>query len=434
MNFLGFNFSRKDAAGDNLDTMLRRLETALETASGVAVTPENCTESPTVQAIVNSVSMHIAALPLHVYRPKGRGKVAIPDHPVARLLRNPNEWQTATSFMLDAASVLIRYGRFFAVKTRGSTGPIRALLPVLPSAVELMQDPGSMALSARVTRTGGSQITYPLRSLLYARGRARDFVTGDSPVMEAREAIALEIAAQRFGSAFFGNGAMPGIVFGYEATFRGHVDDKSRESFVTQFQDAYGRKGRFRAMLLPKGMEQRGTIPVENDKAQFLETRRLQRNIIAGAFGVPPHLVGDLERGTFSNVEQQSRDFVQKVVLPYCRIFESAMERDLLTPEDREAGITIRFNLDGTLRGSFKEQADAFKIMREMGALSANEWREFVNMNPVPATSGGDTYWQQGPSGQTSAPTAPGGDDDSRKPTEAQPSTDDGANNDDDDA
>ena len=401
---LEWTLSRKGAGDMALDQIIQRLEAACETASGVVVTPDNCMESPTVQAIVNSVSMHIAALPLHVYRRVGAGREVDPSHPVARLLQRPNPWQTSVDFKLDAVSTLLRHGNFFAVKNRGMTGPIRSLQPVDPSVVELRRDDESMRVDVIVASGTRGMRTYEYSEVLHARGRSRNYLWGDSPVMDAREAIALEIAAQRFGSAFFGNGAMPGIIFGYESTARGHASDEQRASFVQQFQDAYARKGRFRALLLPKGIEKKDTIGIENDKAQFLETRRLQRNIIAGAFGVPPHLVGDLERGTFGNVEQQSIDFVQKVVLPYCRIFEAAMERDLLTPEDRSAGVTIRFNLDGVLRGSFREQQEGLKIMREMGALSPNEWREMVGMNPISADQGGDSYWLQGPSGQSAAP------------------------------
>lgn len=405
MKLFGFDFSRK--ADLTIDQVIKRLEAALETGSGVVVTPETCEESPTVQAIVNAISMHIGSLPVHVYR-KGASngretKEPLPNHTVARLLSAPNEWQTPVNYWMDMASVLVRYGRFVAVKLRGQTGPIRSLLPVNPSAVDLKQDPADLSVIARVRLEGGGQHEYRLSDLHYVRGRACDFLNGDSPVTRAREAIGLEIAAQRFGAAFFGNGAMPGIMFkvaqGYKMT------DEQRNLFVQSFQAAYSSGKRFKAMLPPAGIEKDGeAIAVENDKAQFLETRKLQRSIIAGAFGVPPHLVGDLERGTFSNIEHQSQEFVQKVVMPYVRIIEDAMERDLLTVDDRRQGIVVRFNMDSVLRGDFKSRQDGLKIQRESGVISPNEWREREGMNPISKADGGDSYWQQGPSGQTGRP------------------------------
>lgn len=405
MKIFGFEFSRKSSS---LDEILRRLEALVETAAGIVVTPDNCEESPTVQAVVNAVSMQLVTLPVHVLRKRlesnGReSKELLPNHPVARLLSRPNEWQTETSYWLDAASALVRFGRYFAVKAQGVTGPIRRLYPVHPGAVDLRQD-DDMRVTARVTRTGGGQREYPLDELHFVRGRSRDFLNGDSPVFLARNAIALEIAAQRFGSEFFANGAMPGMVFKYAAGVSGHLSKEQRDAFIASVHEAYGQKKRFRAMLLPGGIEATDPIRVENDKAQFLETRKLQRTIIAGAFGVPPHLVGDLERGTFSNIEHQSQEFTQKVMLPYVRMFESAMERDLLTDDDRRSGVVIRFNLDGALRGDFISRQQGLNIQRAAGVISPNDWREREGMNPIPAEQGGDTYWQQGPSGQGGAP------------------------------
>ena len=145
--------------------------------------------------------------------------------------------------------------------------------------------------------------------------------------------------------------------------------------------------------------------------------------MIAGAFGVPPHLVGDLSRGTYNNVEQQSLDFTLNVVLPYVRIFEAAMERDLLTDDDRRAGIVIRFNLEAALRGDFKTRQEGLKIQREAGVINANEWREHEGMNPISEKDGGEGYWQQGPSGQSANPN----------PSQSEPETPKPANDDQED-
>jgi len=408
MNLFGLeiSFARK-SADLSIDEVIRRLEAIYQTASGISVTPENCEEAPTVQAIVNAITMHIASLPVHVFRKtmsNGRtSKELEPNHPVAKLLKHPNGWQTETNYWLDATSWLVRYGRHFAFKGRGQTGPIRRLEPLHPGSVQLEQE-DDLSVIAHVNLASGGMRDYALGELHYARGRASDGLNGDSPVMRAREAIALEIAAQKFGAQFFGNGAMPGLVFKYAQGMKDMDPEQSRK-FIENFREQYGAKtGRLRAMLMPSGIEMGDPVKIENDKAQFIEARKAQRTIIAGVFGVPPHLVGDLENGTLNNVEQQSRDFHQKVIRPYVTIFESAMERDLLTDEDRRGGIIIRFNMDAHLRGSFKEQQEGLKIQREGGALSANEWREMVNMNPMKPEDGGDTYWQQGPSGQSGKP------------------------------
>jgi len=253
--------------------------------------------------------------------------------------------------------------------------------------VEIMQDSRSLAVQYRYN---GDQ-TYRPDQILHARMGARDFLNGDSPIEDVKESIGLEIAAEQFGGAFFGNGAMPLMYFTLLEGFKDFRTDEERTQFLTKFKEAFGGRRTFSAMMLPKGMGL-DSVKVENDKAQFIETRRFIRSVIAGAFGVPPHLVGDLERATFNNVEQQDTDFVINVVLPIAQTFEAAMERDLLTPEDRAGGVIIRFNLDSIQRADFKSRQEGFQIQRQNGVISANDWREMENQNPISDDDGGDDY------------------------------------------
>lgn len=408
MKILGLDISLAKKEAISLDTLLRRLEASFETSSGIQVTPENCMQSPTVHALVTAISRRISTLPIHVLqRQSSDGRVRkerLPNHPVARLLARPNDWQARANYWQDATSSVIRHGNFYAFKSRGQTGPIRKLLPMHAGSVKPEQR-DDFSVIYKATLNGGQFRELPASDVHHIRGPSRDYVTGDSPVMDVRETIALEIAAETFGASFFGNGAMPSLVFEFMEGFSGFKTDAERRQFVEDFQQAYGKKGRFRALLMPNGIKLNDPIGIENDKAQFLETRKLQRSIIAGAFGVPPHLVGDLERGTFSNIEHQSLDFIQAVVLPYVRVFEDAMERDLLTDEDRRNGVIIRFNLDGALRGDFKSRQEGQQIMRQNGVINANDWRENENLNPISEDDGGEEYWRQGPSGQSGVPT-----------------------------
>lgn len=415
---------RKSSGSDGIgiDTLIKRLEAVYETASGISITPDSCEESPTVKAIVTAVTNRFAVMaPPHVLRKLSNGgrttKERLPNHPVARLLSKPNEWQTRASYWQDASSWLVRYGNFYAFKARGVTGPIRRLLPLDPAACEPKQRP-DWSVVYEATLNGGARKEFLPSEVHHARTRARNGVKGDSPVMDVRESIALEIAAERMGASVFGNGAMPGLVFNYAEGSQGHKDDTERNQFVEDIQRAYGRRGRFKALLLPKGIELNDPITVENEKAQFLQVRQLQRTIIAGAFGVPPHLVGDLSKGTFNNVEQQDINFTTNVILPLVRVFEAAMERDLLTDEDRAGGVIIRFNPDAILRGDFLSRQQGLSIQRTNGVINANEWREREDMNPR-EDAGGDAYYATGPSGQT-----PAGDD---------PSPDEGGGAEDDD-
>jgi len=404
MRFLGLNIGwATKSATLTLDQLIQRLEAVYQTASGSTITPESALQSSTVQAVIRAIGGHIATLPVHVLL-KGTSrnrasKEPLPNHPVQRLLNNPNEHQDRVSYWLDATSWLLRYGNHYGFKARGATGPIRRLESLPPGSVTPSQA-DDLSVSYRVGTSRGEQRIYTAAQIHHARLAASDGVVGDSPVMNARESIGLEIAIEKFGAAFFGNGAMPAVVFSYMAGSQGHKNEEDRKQFIGDFQAAFTGRGRFRAMLLPKGVEMAGEpIALDNDKAQFLQTRKYQRTVIAGAFGVPPQFVGDLERATFNNAEQQSLDFVGNVVLPIVRVFEASMERDLLTDEDRAGGVIIRFNLDGALRGSFLERQQGQKIQREAGVINPNEWRENEGMNPR-SDVGGEAYWDQGPSGQ----------------------------------
>ena len=382
-----------EAKASQFETVLQRLVAAQDGTLSSSVTPENCMESPTVHAIVTAISRRISVTPVHVLR-KGMSdgkeiKEKLPSHSVAKLLRNPNAWQSSHEFFEDATSVLVRYGRFHSYKGQGVTGPIRELIPLHPNAVCPELD-SSYRPTYRVTDVAGGQKIYAPGQMFNVRGPARDFIKGDSPVKDISRTIALEIMAEKFGATFFQNGALPLIIFKFLEGSAGFSTPEQEKEFIKAFHEAFGGNQKHRAMLLPKGFDSPFTVPVEHDKAQFIETRKYQRTVIAGAFGVPPHLVGDLERGTFNNVEQQDKDFTLNVIMPVVQAFESAMERDLLTVADRNSGICIRFNLDSTLRADFKSRQEGLWLQRQAGVRSANEWREIEGLNPRDDEEGDD--------------------------------------------
>jgi HK97 family phage portal protein len=397
VNILGFNIQREEKSAQ-FETVLQRIIAAAEGRSA-SVTPENCEQSPTVKAIVSAISNRLSVTPVHVYRKATKNgretKEQLPNHPVAKLLAYPNEYQTRVSFWADAASTLVRYGNFCAYKGRGSTGPVRFLTPLEPMAIAATKDRQTGAIVYKYGNGPDSQ-DYTIRQLVHVRGTARNFYWGDSPVTDVADTIGLEIAAEKFGLSFFQNGALPLMIFRYMQGSAGFKTADAERQFVEDFQTALGGTKRHRAMLLPKGIETGDPIKVENDKAQMIETRRYQRTVIAGAFGVPPQYVGDLERATFNNAEQQTIQFTADVIYPVVQKFEAALERDLLTDEDWANGVVIRFNLDSILRADFKSRQEGLQIQRQNGVLSADEWREIEGKNPIDEGSGGDEYWRPG--------------------------------------
>ncbi len=398
MKLFGWEITRPEAKGAQFEDVLQRIVAAQGGALGGMVTPETCMQSPTVHAIVTAVSRRMAVSPVHVYKrttTRGReSKERLGNHPVAKLLAYPNSWQTRTSYWLDAASTFLRYGNFYAYKSQGSTGPIRELIPLPVSAVEVKQA-DDYSVKYRVNQVAGT-VEYAPKKMHHVRGAARNFLTGDSPVRDVQTAIALEILAEKFGASFFSNGALPLMVFKYMQGVGALKTKEQEDQFIRDFQAGFSGSKTHRALLLPKGIETGDPVRIENDKAQMLETRKYQRTVIAGAFGVPPHLVGDLERATFNNVEQQDSDFTLNVVMPIAQAFEAAMERDLLTDDDYNQGVIIRFNLDSILRADFKSRQEGLQVQRQNGVIDSDEWREIEGKNPLPEDKGGGEYWRPG--------------------------------------
>ena len=400
-------WSKKDA---QFESVLQRL-VAIAEGKGKIVNANNCMESPTIHAIVTAISRRLAVTPVHVYKTTYdadaslESKERLPTHPVSLLLNKPNEWQSKVEYWMDLASTLVRNGQFMAVKGQTSAGKVKYLWPINPTSVNIKQDAGSLGITYETV-----QRVYKPRDIHYIRGPARDFLRGDSPIKDCEDAIRLEIAAQEFGEDFFRNGAVPFLVFSFLQGFKGGKTPEEEKTFRDKFQEAYSQRGRFKALMLSPGMDKPTPIPIENDKAQFLETRKFQRTVICGAFGIPPHLVGDLSSGTFNNVEQQNKDFDLNVMMPYTTVIEAAMERDLLTDQDRANDIRIRFNLDAKLRANFSERQTGLQIQLSNGIITQNDWREREGYNP---RDGGDSYFtsvQMTPETQNAQTTNPAPD------------------------
>jgi HK97 family phage portal protein len=202
-------------------------------------------------------------------------------------------------------------------------------------------------------------------------------------------------------------------LFQYAQGFKGFKTPKEEKAFEDRFQETFSGDKRHRALVVPLGLDVKDPPNVENEKAQFLQTRQVQRNIIAGAFGVPPYHVGDLTSGKYNNVEQQSEDFTLNVIMPVVQSFEAAMERDFLTPADRNAGLRIRFNLDAELRASFMDRQTGLQIQLQNGVINRNDWREREGMAPR-SDPGGEEYLQ---SVQTQGPDKGSGGAEEDEPT-----------------
>ena len=216
-----------------------------------------------------------------------------------------------------------------------------------------------------------------------------DGVLGVSPITYAREAMGLALATEEFGARFFGNGARPGGVLEHPGIVKD--PEKLRESWNKVYQ---GTRNSHKVAVLEEGMKYH-EIGMSPEDSQFLQTRSFQLTEICRIFRVPPHMIGDLSRSTFSNIEHQSIDFVVHTIRPWLVRLEQAIAKSLLNDEERSI-YYAKFNVDGLMRGDFNSRMSGYAIARQNGWMSANEIRALEDMNRISSDQGGDLYLLNG--------------------------------------
>lgn len=354
-----------------------------ESDAGVRVTPSSAMQSTAVLACVRVISESVASLPCLIYErlPEGGKKRAV-DHPLYALLHDaPNPYQSAFEFaeMLQGHACLRGNAYAEIIETKGGT--VEALVPLHPDKVQTVSyDDGKWAY--RLPGTKGGQRTLLRHEMFHLRGLSDDGRVGLSPIALARNAIGLTIATERFGSRFFANDARPGGVL----QMPGKLTKEAKGNLKASWQEGHSGDNQHKVAVLEEGLTWQA-IGINPDEAQFLETRKFQTNEIARIFRVPPHLIGDLERSTFSNIEHQSLEFVVHTLRPWLVRWEQAFARALLTAEERRK-FTIEILVDALLRGDQKTRFEAYNLARNAGWMNADEIRERENMNPLPDGQG----------------------------------------------
>ena len=371
-------------------------------AAGAAVTPETAMRVSAVYACVRVIADAISSIPLKVYFSGKSGKEAATGHPLYQLLHDaPNNFQTSAEWRDQAASALCLRGNAYSVVRRDGAGRVVATIPVHPDKVRIYQDRSTLAVVYDVTWPDGRVERVSSQDLLHLRGLSSDGVVGLTPIALAREAIGLALTAEEHGARFFSNGARPGIVIKTPVATKPDQIEKLRAEWDKMHGGAFNA---WRPALLYGGMEVQ-PLTMNATDAQFLETRKFQVTEIARIFRVPPHMIADLERATFSNIEHQAMEFVTTCIRPWVVRIEQRMNQVLLTPSERRT-YNIEFSLEGLLRGDLKSRFEAYPIARNGGWMSPNDIRQIENMNRI---EGGDEYMRPMNMTPLGTPPAAGG-------------------------
>jgi len=360
------------------------------TASGKNVNERTAMTVTAVYACVRILAEAIAGLPLHVYKykPDG-GKERVPGHPLFRLLHDaPNPEMTSFVFRETLMAHLLLWGNAYAQIIRDGRGQVLALYPLLPGRMRVDRDAAGRIVYEYM-KDAGPPVPLRREDVLHIPGLGFDGLVGYSPIAMAKNAVGLALATEEYGATFFANGANPGGVLEHPGVVKN--PEQLRESWHSQ----YGGSGKaHRIAVLEEGLKFHA-IGIPPETAQFLQTRKFQINEIARIFRIPPHLIGDLEKATFSNIEHQSLEFVKYTLDPWVVRWEQALMQALLLPGEKQE-LFIKFNLEGLLRGDTKSRNESYATGRQNGWLSANDIRELEDMNRIPADEGGDAYLVNG--------------------------------------
>ena len=394
------------------------------TNSGKAVNERTAMQTSAVYACVRVLAEAIASLPLHVYqytpdftgRPSA-SKERVSDHPLYYLLHDePNSEMTSFVFRETLMSHLLLWGNAYAQIIRDGRGHPLALYPLLPHKVTVSRLPnGELIYSYRLDygediykgknaskgsgNTGvhhnntdiSKDNTIILRKdeILHIPGLGFDGLVGYSPIAMAKNAIGMALATEEYGAAFFANGAQPGGVLEHPGVIKD--PQRVKDSWNAAYQ---GSGNANRVAVLEEGMKFQ-SIGIPPEQAQFLQTRKFQLNEIARIFRVPPHMVGDLEKSSFSNIEQQSLEFVKYTLDPWVVRWEQSLQQALILPNDK-GKLFIKFNLDGLLRGDYQSRMKGYSTGIQNGFYSVNDVRQLENMNLIPEEEGGDLHLTNG--------------------------------------
>lgn len=365
--------------------------------AGKPVNERTAMQTSAVYACVRVLSETLASLPLHVYKYiDNGGKEMQTQHYLYPILHdNPNPEMTSFVFRETLMSHLLIWGNAYAQIIRDGRGRVLAMYPLLPNRMEVDRAPsGALVYTYRlniddVQYKKETTLTLGPDDVLHIPGLGFDGLVGYSPIAMAKNAIGMALATEEYGATFFANGANPGGVLEHPGVIKD--PQKVRDSWNSAYQ---GGGKAHKVAVLEEGMSYK-SIGIPPEQAQFLETRKFQINEIARIFRVPPHMVGDLERSSFSNIEQQSLEFVKYTLDPWVIRWEQALQKSLILPSEKNSHF-VKFNVDGLLRGDYAKRMNGYALARQNGWMSANDIREMENMNRIPAEEGGDLYLVNG--------------------------------------
>ena len=354
------------------------------TASTKAVNNEQAMRMNTVYSCVKVLSDTMATLPCHLYRETSAGKEMHYSAPLHNLILNtPNEYQTGPEFFSYVMVNLCLNGNFYGYVNRTSSGKVVEILPLKTENVSVKQDSQYNVVYV-VTFDNGAQDVMRPDQILHIRGMSMDGVTGVSPIQYNANCIGAGIDARDYAANVFNNDATPRGVLHTD----GILDDDSYENIKSSWNASHGGiANSHKVAILEQGLKF-SPVSLSPQDVQLLDMRKYTRSEICAMFRVPPHMIGDLDRATFSNIEHQDLGFYKATIFPYLMLIEARLNKALLNVTTQ----CFKFDTSNLLRTDMATRVDTYTTLITAGVMNPNEARMELGYNP---REGGDEYVSQ---------------------------------------
>ncbi len=352
------------------------------TSSGIRVNESTAYTYSAVTSAIRLLSEAVGLLPAITYERTERGKDRRADLNIYKLLHDqPNEFMTAMTVYDTGMGHLNTWGNaYLEIEWTPRRDDVVALWTRTPDTVQPeIDDDGNLRYRIQMPQMG-HRFVQP-EDMVHVHGHSFDGLVGMSPIRKARNAIGLGLAAEGFGASLFGNGALPSGLLKTDKNLGQEEADELRRIWNDRHQ---GVNNAQRTAILKGGLTWEA-IGIPPEDAQFLETRKFQVTEIARFFRVPPHMIFDMERATFSNIEHQGIDFVTYSLASWLKRWEGELNRKVVQPIGNELGIDlfVEFLVDALLRGDSKTRYEQYAKAITTGWMTRNEAREKENMNPL---------------------------------------------------
>lgn len=384
MSFISKIFRRSESVQPTYESIDDAVARAIagDSSNKVCVTDQTALSVTTVWACVSLLSESVGVLPIHLYKHTDNGREKVESHPSLSLIRYPNAYTSRMEMMQHLMVSVALYGNGYAQIIRDGDGKavkLKMLDPTVPQPY-LSKNGDELFYNVAGKRVHSD-------NMIHIKGLVVDGLKGKSPISVHRENLELSMNVQAYGKLFFSNGGNTSAVFEIPGTLR---EDAYKRLKADLLMRSSGMNNAHSPLLLEGGMKySRVNIPL--DDAQFLSTRKFQKGEIASIYRIPPHMVGDLERATYSNIEQQGQEFVTYCLMPYLEKIESELNRKLLRYDEQDT-YYFRFTINGLLRADSKSRSEFYKNMYMIGCMNANEIRQMEEMNSY---EGGEKFFVQ---------------------------------------